>query len=302
MTHKINLLATIIRSQWTTGFGLGGLWLISQCFPNMEAWKLNFFLFFFFFVLMWFVICCWLTPSCEQIMTWRCIPLPWRQVAYSVCLSSANTNSSRFTLSQTLNEASPVSLLRFPKTTNDSQLAEMIIGEMVSGSAWTFSSSMVHVYVTVGCNHISRCVFPLCARLEHCDIFRYANQTRCFCHALRKLFTRDCDELLDSLEHKSGVLPLWRTPVLLTGSIRWGNGTHFKDKHEKYPDKTDNKRRVWVQKVWYCLFFFFFVVLVSFSHLGRTTVPVMVCHFPFSFCCSVRLFKTFPWVLMFFIF
>lgn len=164
MTHKINLLATIIRSQWTTGFGLGGLWLISQCFPNMEAWKLNFFLF-FFFVLMWFVICCWLTPSCEQIMTWRCIPLPWRQVAYIVCLSSANTNSSRFTLSQTLNEASPVSLLRFPKTTNDSQLAEMIIGEMVRGSAWTFSSSMVHVYVTVGCNHKSRCVFPLCAHV-----------------------------------------------------------------------------------------------------------------------------------------
>lgn len=45
-----------------------------------------------------------------------------------------------------------------------------------------------------------------------------------------------------------------------------------------------------------------FVVLVSFSHLGRTTVPVIVCHFPFLFCCSVRLFKTFPWVLMFFLF
>lgn len=50
----------------------------------------------------------------------------------------------------------------------------------------------------------------------------------------------NCDELLDSLEHKSDVLPLWRTPVLLTGSIRWGDGTHFKDKHEKHPDKTDN--------------------------------------------------------------
>lgn len=58
-----------------------------------------------------------------------------------------------------------MSLLRFPKTTNDSQLAEMIIGEMVRGSAWTFSSSMVHVYVTVGCNHKSRCVFPLCAHV-----------------------------------------------------------------------------------------------------------------------------------------
>lgn len=116
---------------------------------------------------------------------------------------------------------------------------------MVSGFVSTFSTSMMQN------SNFSFCTFQLDAIINQraCVLsavayFDMQIRRTAFCHALRKLFTRDCDELVDSLEHKSGVLPLWQTPVLLTNGIRWGNAAHFKDKHEKYPDKTDNKRRV----------------------------------------------------------
>lgn len=166
MTHQLNLAATT-QPQWTTGFGLWGLWLVSQCFPNKEAKKLDF----FFVALMWFVVCCWLTPTCEQIMTWRCIPLPWRQVAYTVCLSSADTNSSRVHAQ-----------------------SDPPWGLCAVALCWLFSTGMMQN------SNFSLCTFQsdaiviqdvcVCVCLEHGDIFRYANETRCFCHALRQNFSR----------------------------------------------------------------------------------------------------------------
>lgn len=208
MTHKINLLARIKQSQCRTGFGLGGLWLISQCFPNMEACKRTFFL--FFFVLMWFVVCCWLTPSCEQIMTWRCIPLPWRQVAYIVCLSSANTNSSWFMLSQTLNEASPVSPLRFPKTTNDSRLAEVIMGEMVIGGLLDFSFL-----------HGAKLEFRLCTLRPDATINQGASllSPRTF-GALWHISICKSDALLLSRSPQTFHRGLWRAPRLTRAQKR----------------------------------------------------------------------------------
>lgn len=59
--------------------------------------------------------------------------------------------------------------------------------------------------------------------------------------------------VLSSTRSSTKVVFFFCAKTLFSASvcIHWGNGTHFKDKHEKHPDKTDNKQQAWVQKYWY---------------------------------------------------
>lgn len=72
--------------------------------------------------------------------------------------------------------------------------------------------------------------------------------------------------------------------------IHWGNGTHFKDKHEKHPDKTDNKQQAWVQKYGYPQSFFKCPLPIR-EQLQYLSLFVIL-------SLLFLLFRGFPWVLL----